>query len=53
VVVLGVVGEALAPPPPLPQPAAARAMSGIAAVLATRVTDLLRIMAGSFDWACS
>jgi hypothetical protein len=48
VVVLGGAGEALAPPPALPQAAAAKAMSGTAAVLARTVTDLLRITAGSF-----
>jgi len=33
----------LAPPPPLLQAAAVRAMSGSAAVLARKVMDLLRI----------
>jgi hypothetical protein len=38
------VGAALAPPPPLLQAAAVRAMSGSAAVLPRKVMDLLRFM---------
>jgi hypothetical protein len=49
-VVLGTVGEALAPPPPLLQAAAVRAMSGSAAVLARKVTDLVRFMVAPWSW---
>jgi hypothetical protein len=48
VVVLAGVGAALAPPPPLLHAAAVRAMSGSAAVLARKVTDLLRVMVVPF-----
>jgi hypothetical protein len=44
VVALVGVGEALAPPPPLLQAAAVRAMSGSVAVLARRRVVLLRFM---------
>ena len=42
--VVGGAGEALAPPPPLPQAATARAISGAAAAPAGRVRGLLRFM---------
>jgi hypothetical protein len=48
VVVLAGVGEALAPPPPLLQAAAVRAMRGSAAVLARTVMDLLRVIVVPF-----
>ena len=42
--VVGGVGEALALPPPLPQAATARTISGAAAALASRVRGLMRFM---------